>query len=131
MMPTRDEFLHIGSGKYVFYTLIYLVLAYMAWQIAQRVRLWMQGKPLEDRPAGWRYWIPRKAELSCWLSNVWVYVLEQRKVRSSRRKSAAPMHLFIFYGFLSLFLATTILAINSYGPWKFHQGKFYEVYETT
>ncbi|HVT10768.1 MAG TPA: (Fe-S)-binding protein [Fimbriimonadaceae bacterium] len=131
MMPTRDEFLHIGSGKYVFYTLIYLVLAYMAWQIAKRAKLWMQGKPMEERSAGWRYWIPRKGELSRWLGNVWVYVLEQRKVRSSRRKSAAPMHLFIFYGFLSLFLATTILAINSYGPWKFHQGKFYEVYETT
>lgn len=130
-MPSREEFLHIGAGKYVFYCLIYLSLAIMAWQIVLRVRLWMQGRPVAERPAGWRYWIPTKADLSKWLGNVWTYVLAQRKVRSSRRKSGAPMHLLIFYGFLALFLATTILAINTYGPWKFHQGTFYEAYETT
>lgn len=131
MTPTRDEFLHIGAGKYVFYTLIYIALAIMVWQIAQRAKLWIQGKPLGERPPGWRYWIPQKGEIRKWLGNIWLYILEQRKVRSSRRKSGAPMHLFIFYGFLSLFLATTILAINTYGPYKFHKGIAYEVYETT
>jgi len=131
MSPSREEFLHIGAGEYVFYFLIYLSLAIMFWQIVQRVRLWMQGRPVEERPGGWRYWIPRRDDLRRWLGNFWVYGLEQRKVRSSRRKSGAPMHLLIFYGFLSLFLATTILAINTYGPWKFDQGVFYETYETT
>ncbi len=131
MTPSREEFLHIGAGKYVFYVLIYLALAIMCWQIAVRVRLWMQGRAVEARAPGWRYWIPSIADSRRWLANIWVYVLEQRKVRSSRRKSGAPMHLLIFYGFLSLFLATTILAINTYGPWKFQQGAFYEAYETT
>jgi Fe-S oxidoreductase len=128
--PSREEFLHIGSGKYVFYVLIFLSLAIMTWQIAQRVRLWMQGRIVEERPPGWRYWAPRRADVAKWFANFWTYILAQRKVRTSRRRSGAPMHLFIFYGFLALLIATTILAINTYGPWKFHQGKFYEVYET-
>ncbi|MFI5386351.1 MAG: (Fe-S)-binding protein [Fimbriimonadales bacterium] len=131
MTPSREEFLHIGNGKYLFYALIYLALGIMAWQIARRVRLWMQGRPVEPRPAGPRYWIPTSTDIKRWLGNFCIYVLAQRKVRSSRRKSGAPMHLLIFYGFLSLFLATTILAVNTYGPWKFHRGRFYEVYETT
>lgn len=39
------------------------------------------------------------------------------------------MHLLIFYGFLSLLLATTLLAINTYGPYKFHKGNYYLTYE--
>lgn len=131
MNPTREEFLHIGSGKYVFYFLIFLSLAIMCWQIAQRVRLWMQGKPLGERPAGWKYWVPQSDDIRRWLGNIWTYVIEQKKVRSSRRKSAAPMHLLIFYGFLSLLVATSLLAVNTYGPWKFHQGVYFEAYETT
>lgn len=131
MIPSRQEFLHIGEGKYLFYTLVYLSLAIMFWQFARRARLWMQGRPVEVRASGWRYWVPKKAEIGRWLANVWNYVLEQRKVRTSRRKSGAPMHLLIFYGFVALFMATTILAINQYSPWKFHHGLFYEVYETT
>ncbi len=39
------------------------------------------------------------------------------------------MHLMIFYGFFTLFLATTLLAINTYSPIKFHKGAYYLVYE--
>lgn len=130
MMPTREEFHLIGTGKYVFYFLIILSLGIMFWQIFQRLKLWMQGKMIEERPSGWRYWIPKRTDFAKWWSNIWTYVVAQRKVRTSRRKSGAPMHLLIFYGFLSLLLATTILAINTYGPYNFHRGKFYEIYET-
>ncbi len=130
-MPTREEFHLIGGGKAVFYVLITLSLAIMFWQIAGRVKLWMQGKPIEERPSGWRYWIPRRTDFGKWWSNVWTFVLAQRKVRSSRRKSGAPMHLLLFYGFFALFIATTILAVNTYGPYNFHKGLFFEVYETT
>lgn len=132
MTPTREEFLHIGQGKPVFYVLIFLSLGIMAWQIAGRIRVWLQGKPIAGEPAkGIRYWIPTVSRLRAWWQNVWSYVLLQRKVRSSRRKSGAPMHLLLFYGFLSMLLATTILAINTYGPWKFHHGAFYLGYEAT
>lgn len=116
MTPTRQEFLHITlPEKVVFYVLIFLSLGAMVWQIWSRSRLWMQGKPIGWKPVG----------VSAW----WTHILAQRKVRSSRRRSGAPMHLMIFYGFVALFVATTILAVNTYGPIKFHQGTFYLWYE--
>ncbi len=132
MTPTREEFLHIGNGKYVFYFLIYLSLAIMAFQIAMRVRVWLKGKPItwgRSQQTGWRYWLPTRNAIRPWLANVGTYVLAQRKVRTSRRKSGAPMHLLLFYGFLSMFLATTLLAINTYGPVQFHRGNYYLSYE--
>jgi Fe-S oxidoreductase len=121
-MQTREEFLHIGDGKYVFYVLIFLSLAIMAFQIVQRIRLWKQGKAVT--------W-PQSIKL--WIANFSEYVLLQRKVRTSRRKSGAPMHLMIFYGFLSLFLATTLLAAATYAPLigipNWHKGAYYLAFE--
>lgn len=118
VIPTRVEYLHMPQWqKVLFYVLIAISLAIMGAQIWQRVRLWRQGKPID--------WKPRPIE------NVLKYVLGQFKVQTSRPKSGAPMHLMIFYGFLALFVATTLLAINSYGPIKFHQGTYYLVYEMT
>jgi len=121
-MQTREEFLHIGNGKYLFYILIFLSLGIMVFQIVQRARAWKQGKPVS--------W-PQSIKI--WLANVWQYVLLQRKVRTSRRKSGAPMHLLIFYGFLSLLLATTLLAAATYAPLiglpNWHKGGYYRVYE--
>lgn len=132
MEPTRQEFLHISQPeKYLFYFLVYASLAYMGWQIVQRIRVWQQGRPLSETRSGWRYWLPTKEAATKWIANVVSYVLLQKKVRSSRPKSGAPMHLMIFYGFVSLVLATTLLAINTYGPFKFHYGTYYLIYETT
>lgn len=122
-MQTREEFLHIGDGKYVFYFLIYLSLAIMIGQIVLRIRAWKQGKPVT--------W---SQGFKVWLGNVWQYILLQRKVRTSRRKSGAPMHLLLFYGFLSLFLATVLLAAATYAPLlglpNWHKGAYYLAYET-
>jgi hypothetical protein len=61
------------------------------------------------------------------------FILGQRKVQSSRPKSGAPMHLMIFYGFMALFLATTLLFIAVYGQAvgipNFHKGAYYLAYE--
>lgn len=123
-MQTREEFLHIGDGKYVFYVLIFLSLAIMVFQIVQRARTWKQGKAVS--------W-PQSIKI--WLRNVWEFVLLQRKVRTSRRKSGAPMHLLIFYGFAALFLATTLLAAATYAPLigipNWHKGAYYLAFEFT
>ena len=119
MTPTREEFFTLtGFEKGLFYVLVFASLGFAAWTIWQRAKLWRQGKPIWWE-SGWRVW----------LRNVWSGVLLQRKVRGSRKKSGAPMHLLIFYGFLSLVLATTLLGINTYSPWKFHKGTYYLVYE--
>src|SRR5688572_5685232 len=118
MQPTRHEFLFFETWweKPLFYVLVYASLAYMFWQVWQRVRLWRSGRPVEWWHAGRGpgKWIPTTAALKDWAANIGTYVLLQKKVRSSRPKSGAPMHLLIFYGFLSLFLATTLLAIATY-----------------
>lgn len=102
----------------------------MLMQIWSRAKVWMQGKPTD--------WIPKPAEgkklpspdaIKQALANVSSSILAQRKVKSSRQKSGAPMHLLIFYGFLTLFIGTTLLAINTYSPIKFHQGNYYLAYE--
>jgi Fe-S oxidoreductase len=131
--PTREEFLFFAPWeKTLFYILIYASIAYMGWQIYARMRVWQKGRPLDSEPRkGWRYWVPTPPAVRKWLANIGSYILAQRKVRGSRKRSGAPMHLLIFYGFLTLFIGTTLLAINSYSPWKFHQGVYYLVYEVT
>lgn len=99
----------------LFYILIFASIAAMVLQIVLRSRKWMSGKPISWKPAGFG------AILS--------YVVGQRKVKSSRPATGAPMHLFIFYGFLALFVATTLLAISTYSPVKFHKGTYYLAYE--
>ena len=121
-VPTREEFLHIsGPAKVVFYILIFGSLLIAAGLVWQRVQKWKSGQPVtwQKDPVG----------------NVAKYVLAQWKVQSSRPKSGAPMHLMIFYGFFALFIATTLLAVASYGgivglP-NFHRGNYYLIYEAT
>src|SRR5688572_17338546 len=96
MTPTREEFLHIPVFEQrLFYVLVTISIAIMVVQIAVRIRLWMKGKPGGG------------SSPALWLGRFWKYVLAQRKVHSSRKRSGAPMHLMLFYGFLSLFIATT------------------------
>jgi Fe-S oxidoreductase len=101
----------------LFYVLIVLSVGAMAAQILWRAKKWRSGKPTQGKGLGWK--------------GVWEYVLLQRKVRSSRPQAGAPMHLLIFYGFLALFVATTLLAIATYSPVNFHRGTYYLVYEAT
>jgi len=132
-LPTRSEFLFFSdNGKHLFYVLTYIALAIMAYQFVGRARFWMKGRPtpLQHRQGIWNF-IPTYGAVKRYIPNVWTFIIAQKKVRSSRKKSGAPMHLLIFYGFLAFFLATTILAINTYGPVKFYFGGFYEVYELT
>ncbi|MCO5296714.1 MAG: heterodisulfide reductase-related iron-sulfur binding cluster [Fimbriimonadaceae bacterium] len=118
MTPTRQEFLFLsGTEKALFYVLAALSVAVMFAQIWQRAKLWRAGRPIGWKPTP--------------IASIWTYVLGQRKVRQQRRSSGAPMHLLIFYGFLALFIGTTLLGINTYSPWKFHQGLYYLVYEAT
>lgn len=122
--PTREEFLFIGeAGKVLFYVLTYTSIAIAVAQVLVRLKLWMKGRPTGG-PSGWEG--ARK-----WARNIGIFVLGQKKVQSSRPRSGAPMHLAIFYGFLALLIGTTLLAINTYGPFKFHKGAYYLTYEMT
>ena len=131
-IPTREEYLYFSlPEKLLFYALTFAVLAFAGWQIYNRMRIWQQGKPIGWRTlrSGREYWLPTKDAVRTYASNIGTYVLAQKKVRSSRKTSGAPMHLMIFYGFFALFIATTLLGINTYSPIKFHRGNYYLVYE--
>ena len=96
----------------------------------------MRGVPVTpNNRQGYLAYIPTWAAVKKWVPNIWTYILAQKKVRSSRQKSGAPMHLLIFYGFLALTIGTTLLAINTYSEelfgFKFHKGLYYIVYEIT
>lgn len=123
MIPTRHEFLFLEGPlpKTIFYVLTFLSIAIMIAQVIGKARFWMKGQPITWRPN--------------YLGGIITYVIGQRKVMGSRPKTGAPLHLLIFYGFLSLFLATTLLAIATYGPKigipNFHKGNYYLAYEFT
>src|SRR5436305_2216943 len=101
----------------------------MLWQILDRVRVWMQGKPIWWGSPGRFRILPSAKAWGEWQRNFWQYIVAQRKVRSSRKRSGAPMHLLLFYGFLTLFIGTVLLAINTYSPYKFHKGIYFLTYE--
>ena len=115
--------------KLLFYLLTAIAVGYMVRQVQARVRLWMQGRATGPTRTGWRYWLPTREGARLWRKNLVYHVLLQTKVRASRKRSGAPLHLFIFYGFLAMLLATTLLSVNTYSPVKFHRGNYYLLYE--
>lgn len=129
---TREEYLTFPLfEKLAFYLLALLCLGYMAKQIVDRVRLWQSGRPIGPIREGKQYWMPTKEGITKWMGKIIPYILLQKKVKSSRPKSGGPMHLMIFYGFMALVVATTLLGINTYSPYKFHKGAYYLLYEAT
>lgn len=121
VVPTRQEFLFMDAPafKLAFYGLTFLSLAIMAYGFLAPVMRWRKGRPTPGQAAG--------------IGGVLRYVVAQRKVMASRPKTGAPMHLLIFYGFLAMFIATTLLALASYGPIfgfpNWHRGGYYLAYE--
>lgn len=121
---TREEFMHQGpAAKVAFYLLALASTAYLVYGIWGRAGQWRKGKPIT--------WDWKKTALP----NLISIILLQKKVRSSRPTSGAPMHLLIFYGFFALFIATSLLAVASYAPLiglpNFHRGWYYKIYELT
>lgn len=114
-------FMEADAFRFVFYIGTFLCLGYAAWVVYKTSRIWRQGKPVS-----WK---------SDWIGNVWKFVVGQKKVQGSRPRSGAPMHLALFWGFLGLFLATTLLSMATYAPFvgieNFHKGLYYAVFETT
>lgn len=121
MEPTRDTYLFFNAPlKALFFFLVTVSLVMAFWFLKSRYALWLQGKPLD--------WDIRK---TIWarVSYMWDQVFGQRKVGQSRKRYGAPMHLFLFYGFVALTIGTTLLAIDEYGPVKFHKGVYFLIYE--
>ena len=116
---TREVFGNIAPWmRVVFFIMIAASMAVLAWQVAARVWLWRKGRR-GGFERDWRVWVRRLVE----------YALMQKRVH--RKSLGALLHLLLFSGFVVLTIGTTLLAIAYDGPYYFHHGWYYLIYELT
>ena len=116
---TREVFGNIAPWmRVVFFIMIAASIAVLAWQVAARVWLWRKGQR-GGFERDWRVWSRRLVE----------YALAQKRVH--RKSLGALLHLLLFSGFVVLTIGTTLLAIAYDGPYDFHHGWYYLIYELT
>jgi hypothetical protein len=116
---TRQVFGNITVWmQMVFFALILASFGILAWQLNQRRRRWLKG----SRPGTERSW-------RVWAERLTVYALAQKRVH--KKSLGAALHLLLFSGFLVLTIGTTLLSIAYDGPYYFHHGWYYLIYELT
>src|SRR4029079_2604154 len=116
---TREVFGNIVPWmQLVFFAMILASFAWLAWQLETRRRRWRKGQ----RPGFERDW-------RVWLDRLVVYALAQKRVH--KKSLGAVLHLLLFSGFVVLTIGTTLLAIADDGPYYFHHGWYYLIYELT
>ncbi len=116
---TREVFGNIAPWmRVVFFIMIAASIAVLVRQVAARVWLWRKGQK-GGFEHSWRVWIERLV----------VYAVAQKRVH--RKSLGALLHLLLFSGFVVLTIGTTLLAIAYDGPYYFHHGWYYLIYELT
>ncbi|MFA9427513.1 heterodisulfide reductase-related iron-sulfur binding cluster [Natronorubrum sp. A-ect3] len=121
----RETYLGIGSTGYaVFYLLVAITLAVFAYGIYRRFSRYTDG---DDDP------FARLDELPSRIVSAAKIVLSNEK-QFNRDLYGGLMHSFILWGFLTLLIATTIIAVEQYGTEllfgiAFWQGDFYLAYQ--
>jgi Fe-S oxidoreductase/nitrate reductase gamma subunit len=101
-MATREILWNIsGAGEVVLYTLAAITLAVLGWGIYRHVRRVLNGQPIT---------FPKPVPVRR-LGRALVTVLSNRTVLN-RHKLGGGMHLLIMWGFIVLFVGTTIVAIE-------------------
>src|SRR5712691_9474908 len=118
-MPTREVFGNIAPWmQVVFFVMIAASIGWLLWQVAARTLLWRKGQK-GGFECDWRVWIERLI----------VYALAQKRVH--QKSLGALLHVLLFSGFVVLTIGTTLLGIAHDGPYDFHHGLYYLVYELT
>lgn len=111
MGPTRQIYWNIAYHG-IIYLFLAAALAVVTWSIYQRVKLWRVGadeERLDDLPKRIRFTL---AEI----------FLQRRQLREPFMGLA---HLFIFYGFFSSLIATSLISIQEWTGIHFLKGTFY------
>lgn len=112
MTPTREVYFNI-SGIWLMYAMLAVTLAIFAYGVYRRVILWRLGQPVDRaRPMG--------ARLRLLLQQV----LSHRPLLR-RNVGAGFSHFLLFWGFVFLFLATTVVFIHQDLKLPIMQGWFY------
>jgi Fe-S oxidoreductase/nitrate reductase gamma subunit len=116
---TREVFGNIAPWmRVVFFIMIAASFAVLGRQLLAHLRQWRKGQT-GGFERDWRVWIRRLLE----------YGLAQKRVH--KKTLGALLHLLLFSGFLVLTIGTTLLSIAYDGPYYFHHGWYYLIYELT
>jgi Fe-S oxidoreductase/nitrate reductase gamma subunit len=116
---TREVFGNIAPWmRVVFFGMMAVSIGWPVWQVWVRARLWRKGQS-GGFEHSWRVRIQRLI----------IYALAQKRVH--RKSLGALLHLLLFSGFVILTIGTTLLAIAYDGPYDFHHGWYYLIYELT
>ncbi len=124
MIPTREILWNIdGVGRSALYALLVIPVAFLTFGLARRVSKWRTGQP-EDRFDRW--WDRFKGAVTQSIFHA----------RIARRKNwyGGVMHIFIFWGFVTLLIGTIIVMIEDditvpYFNFSFYKGDFYLGYK--
>jgi Fe-S oxidoreductase/nitrate reductase gamma subunit len=118
-MPTREVFGNIAPWmQVVFFAMIAASIGWLLWQVAARALLWRKG-----HTGGF------ERDCRVWFQRLIVYALAQKRVH--KKSLGALLHLLLFSGFVVLTIGTTLLGIAHDGPYDFHHGLYYLIYELT
>ncbi|RIK36672.1 MAG: iron-sulfur-binding reductase [Chloroflexi bacterium] len=124
MTPTREILWNVDTlGKIAIYALLLFPLAFLAFTLARRVRMWRMGRP-DDRFGDWS----QRARTALVKS-----LLHGRIIRKGKLY-AGIMHLCIYSGFIILLIGTLIVMVEDdltvplFG-WSFYRGDFYLGYK--
>lgn len=114
--PTREVLWNI-THVWVMYVMFVVSLAIAGYGVYRRAALWRRGLPVNrfDRP------LER-------LKLLLVHALEQR--RTAREKYAVAFHTFIFYGFIILTIATTVVMLDYDFGLPIMRGQFYLYFQS-
>ena len=122
-MPGRDDFWNIGYpmlGALVYTTMAIATVA-VAYSLYRRARMWRLGRPEPDLGPWWPR-IGRFFQLAA------LDLFAHREFTRSRELYAGLMHFAIFWGFVLLFIATVMAAIEfntgEYLDWLFPTVRF-------
>lgn len=135
MTPTRETFGNISpTSQTVFYLVAAASIAIFVYGCWRRMRLWRRGQPIHFRQLVTGKLRHILANIAPGLRRLLVDGLGQRRVLGRGLPSRA--HLFLFYGFLMLFLGTVLLEIDHLAEMisprlHFHSGTYYVIYEFT
>ena len=113
---TREVMWNISHG-WIMYLLLVPTLAVAAYGINRRVRLWRRACPIDrlDRP--WER-----------LRHVWNQAILQR--RTMRDRYAGIFHAFIFWGLITLTIATTVVMVHHDFGLPIMKGRFYLYFQS-
>jgi Fe-S oxidoreductase/nitrate reductase gamma subunit len=125
---TREIFGNISHGsQYAFYVLAAVACGVFAYGVRRRMRVWQRGQKT-GQPFSWQQLTSRLLRDVIGQQRIW------------GRGAASLAHALLFFGFLTLFVGTTLIAIEHLASLLagrppnqpvFHKGWYFAVYELT